>query len=94
MSMLEPEDIAEWEERRKMRVIELSTKEREQETQQLFEQIKPLLDQGYTYNLALREVKGLETLNTSNAWYRDVIEYGESQGYNRSDYSYKRRPIQ
>lgn len=93
MSMLEPEDIAEWEERRKIRVIELSTKEREQETQQLFETIQPLLDKGYTYNLALREVKGLETLNTSNAWYRDVIEYGESQGYSRKEYSKRRRPV-
>ena len=77
-----------------MKVIEQSTAEREQETKELFEAIRPLLDDGYTYNKALRKVKRLSTLNTSNAWYRNVIEYGEKQGYNRSDYSYKRRPIQ
>ena len=77
-----------------MKVIEQSTKEREQETKALFESIRPLLDDGYTYNKALRKVKGVATLNTSNAWYRNVIEYGEKQGYRRSDYSYKRRPVQ
>ena len=93
MSMLEPEDIALWEERKKIRIVEMSTAEREAETRELFEAIKPLLDKGYTYNKALRKVKNLRSLNTNNAWYRDVIKYGESQGYPKEDYSYKRRPV-
>ena len=70
-----------------MRVIEMNTQEREQEIIDLFEAIKPLLDEGYTYNKALRKVKNLTSLNTNNAWYRNVIEYGESQGYSKKDYT-------
>ena len=77
-----------------MKVIELSTAEREQETKELFEAIRPLLDGGYTYNKALRKVKNLKSLNTNNAWYRDVIKYGEKMGYPKEKYSYKRRPVQ
>ena len=77
-----------------MKVIELSTAEREQETKELFEAIRPLLDDGYTYNKALRKVKNLKSLNTNNAWYKDVIDYGERMGYPRKKYSYQRRPVQ
>ena len=74
-----------------MKVIEMNTREREQEIIDLFESIKPLLDEGYSYNKALRKVKNLTSVNTNNAWYRNVIEYGESQGYSKKDYSYGRR---
>ena len=92
MSIYDTLDIAEWEDHQKVRVIELSTAEREQETIELFNKIRPLLDSGCTYNKALRKVRNLRTLNTNNAWYKDVIAYGESQGYSKADYSYKRRP--
>ena len=89
--MLEPEDIAEYQERR-MRVVERSTSEREQETRTLFHEIQPYLDKGYSYNQAVKKVKGLNTVNTNQAWYREVIEYGEKQGYRHKDYNYRRRP--
>ena len=77
-----------------MKVIEMTTAEREQEIVDLFNEIKPLLDKGCTYNKALRRVKNLSSLNTNNAWYKNVIKYGESQGYPKEEYSYKRRPMQ
>ena len=91
MSMLEPEDIALYQEQKKIRVIEMSTAEREQETIDLFNKIRPLLDQGYTYNRAIRKVRNITALNTNNAWYRNVIEYGESQGYPKEKYNRKGR---
>ena len=74
-------------------IIEQSTAEREEETKALFESIRPLLDEGYTYNKAIRKIRELTTLNTNNTWYRDVIDYGERMGYKREDYTYKRRPV-
>ena len=94
MSIYDTMDIAEWEDRQKIRIVEQSTAEREQETRELFEKIRPLLDNGCTYNKALRHVRGLRSLNTKNGWYKDVIAYGERMGYPKEEYSYKRRPKQ
>ena len=40
-----------------IKVIEQSTDERNEETKQLFEQIKPLLDKGHTYMSACIEIR-------------------------------------
>lgn len=74
-----------------MRIIERSTEERMQETRDLFDEIKPLLDNGYTYCKSVKIVKDLRSVNTNNSWYKELIEYGESQGYMKKDYSDCRR---
>ena len=65
-----------------IKVVEQSTADRKKETKNKFEKIKPYLDKGYTYRQAL-EKAGISTrsLNRYNGWFRDLIEYGVSQGY-------------
>ena len=77
-------------------VISQSTAERNEETQNLFEQIKPLLDDGYGYMSALVQIGRVTRIQSKNgyyrhAWYRDLVEYGESQGYNYQEYSGRKR---
>ena len=68
-------------------VISQNTKERKEETRELFEQIRPYLDEGYSYNSAIRQVKKNAHGNYSGlGWYRDVVQYGESQGYPRREH--------
>lgn len=72
-------------------VIEQTTEERNNETKTLFEQIRPLLDQGYGYNSALIKIGKIPRESRSGyyrqGWYRDLKEYGESQGYPYIEYS-------
>ena len=78
-----------------IRVIETSTSERNKETQRLFNLIQPLLDNGYTYMTACIKVghitKDVANGSYRNGWFRDLKEYGESEGYPYSEYSGKRR---
>ena len=57
-------------------------------TQKLFEQVKPLLEKGFSYSGAVRKLKGLpKNHNFANmAWYKELLEYGESQGYPRKNH--------
>jgi hypothetical protein len=64
-----------------IRVIQQTTAERNQETQELFQQIRPYLDQGYGYYTAVRKATGRTPNNYKNGWYRALIDYGETQGY-------------
>ena len=73
-----------------MRVVERNTSERKMETVSLFNQVKPLLEKGYSYNLAVKKVKNLSSLNTTNGWFKELVEYGESQGYLKKDYKSKK----
>lgn len=95
MSTLEPEDIYEYQQRRQIRVIETTTQQRNQETQQLFESIRPLLDQGYSYMAACIQIghttKKAASGSYRNGWFRDLKEYGAKEGYPYKDYSGKRR---
>ena len=74
-------------------VIEQTTAERQEETKQLFEQIKPLLDEGYSYMTACIMVgrcnKETRTVHYSRSWFSDLKEYGKSQGYDYKDYNGK-----
>lgn len=72
-------------------VISQSTCERKNETRELFEQIKPLLERGLIYAKAVKIVKGLpEDYSLSGrAWYRELLSYGKSQGYDPKVYSGK-----
>lgn len=75
-----------------MAIIETSTSERMRLARETFELIKPLLDDGYIYSRAVKKVKGLYPNYSlgDKAWFRDIIEYGESQGYSRAEYMGKR----
>lgn len=77
-----------------IKVICQTTGEREAETQKLFEQVKPLLDDGYSYNRAVRVVKQTKTSYVSHyRWFKDLLKYGESQGYPYKDYQTSKRRI-
>ena len=64
--------------------------DRYNETVSLFNQVKPLLERGYSYNLAVKKVKGTNSLNTGSGWFKELIEYGESQGYLKKNYESKK----
>lgn len=65
-----------------IRVIETTTAERKQQTQDLFEQCRPLMDDGLTLGKAVRQVTGLQhTAYYSRRWYKELKKYAESQGY-------------
>lgn len=73
-----------------MEVIEQTTRERNEETKKLFEQIKPLLDEGYTYKKATCTVLNRKVVNSSASWYKELIQYGETQGYLRKNHTNRR----
>lgn len=78
-----------------IRVIETSTTERNRETEQLFKEVKPLLDEGYSYMTALIEI-GKVTPNLrphayTTGWFNDLKEYGKTQGYPYHMYRWRRR---
>ena len=74
-----------------IRVIAQTTDERKKETIKLFEEIKPHLDEGYPYRASLIRVGKITpktSINVRNGWGRDLIEYGEEQGYRYGDHLY------
>lgn len=74
------------------KVISRSTKEREQETIDLFNKTKPYLDDGCSYRLAIMKVLGKKpTCSFSDSrWYKDFVEYADAHGYPKTEYRYKR----
>ena len=72
-------------------VISQTTEERNQETRLLFNQIRPYLDKGYNYTSALKRIGRLGTHHKvyQTAWFRDLKEYGATQGYPYKDYNGK-----
>ena len=73
-----------------IRVITQTTQERLEETIQLINQKRPLLDKGYSFNKALTEVTDLSVTNYRNGWFKDLIEYAKTQGYDYHEYKWKR----
>ena len=75
-----------------IKVISQSTKEREQETIDLFNKAKPYLDDGCSYRSAIIKALGLNLNSRFNTmrWYRDFIEYADAHGYPKTEYRYKR----
>ena len=70
-------------------VVEQSTSERMEETRRLFNEIKPYLDEGFGFHTSLEKIGRINKntrLNRRNGWFRDLVEYGESQGYSYGDY--------
>ena len=74
-------------------VVSQSTSERRDEAKQLFEQIKPLLDEGYSYMSACvligRCKNHLKHQYYKYGWFKDLKEHGEAMGYPYSKYSGK-----
>ena len=71
-------------------IIERTDEDCLNETINLFLLIKPLLDDGESYSSAVKKVH--KTASTNLAWYRDLIKYGETQGYPYEKYMRKRKP--
>ena len=65
-----------------MNIVESTTNDRNDEIVRLFNKIKPFLDQGMSYNQAYEYVTNKKP-RSSRAWWRDLIKYGEKQGYPR-----------
>ena len=63
-------------------IVEQSTAERGQETRELFDKVKPFLDEGLSYDKALKQA-GLMTANSwkQRAYTRDLVDYAKKQGY-------------
>ena len=74
------------------KVISQSTKERKQETIDLFNKAKPYLDDGFSYRLALIKVLGKESNSSFShfSWYKEFMEYADAHGYPKTEYRYKR----
>ena len=66
-----------------IRVIELSSDERKQQTVELFNHIKHYLDEGLSYNKALVAAGIMHKSHSwrNRAWSREVVEYAKSMGY-------------
>lgn len=64
-------------------ILERSSQDIEQETIDLFNACKPLLDKGVGFYAAIRQVKGLsDSSNFGNSgWYKMFKKYAASQGY-------------
>ena len=76
-------------------VIEQTTAERYNEIETLFQQIQPLLDDGYSYMGALVHIgripKRLRSYYYNRRWFQDLKTYGASKGYPYHKYSGKGR---
>ena len=67
-----------------IKVISQTTAERNQETQELFQECKPLLDKGFTIGQAVKKVLGLKHNNFYNrAWFKEVKNYAKQQEENK-----------
>lgn len=68
-----------------IKVISQTTREREEETHQLFLQLKPLLDQGYTLSKAVKQELNIKHNAFYNqTWYKDLKKHCIDEGVNPS----------
>ena len=66
----------------KITVIEQTTAERKKETVTIFNEIKPLLDNGVPFYKAVKSVKNLKHDGfLRQAWYKELKQYAKTQGY-------------
>ena len=66
-----------------IRVITQTTAERNQETQELFQQCKPYLDEGKGFYESCRIVRNIPSTSCfgNRSWYKRFKSYAISQGY-------------
>ena len=62
-------------------VIERTSTDMDCETVELFNQIKPLIEDGYSICRAVKTVKNLTSVNTNLGWYQRVRQYCIDEGY-------------
>lgn len=66
-----------------IKVISQTTAEREEETRQLFLQLKPLMDNGYTLSKAVKQELNIKHNAFYNqTWYKDLKKECIRQGVN------------
>lgn len=67
-----------------IKVIETSSEDRQKELEEIFEKMRPLLDQGFGYIASYQFISGVNhTAFSRRSWWRDLVKYGEEQGYDR-----------
>lgn len=66
-----------------IRVISQTTAERNQETRELFNEVKPLMDkEDLTLGQAVKRIKQIPNTNFYNqAWFKELKNYAKTQGY-------------
>lgn len=65
-----------------IKVISQTTKERETETWELFEEVKPLLDKGYLLKEAVAEIKDINHFSfQQRSWYKELRNVAINEGY-------------
>ena len=70
------------EEKMTITVIEQTTEERKNETEELFLECKPYLDKGYPLAKAVQKVKNSNhSFFYRQAWFKELREYARSKGY-------------
>ena len=62
-------------------VIERTSDDMDSETIELFNEIKPLIEDGYSICRAVKTVKGVTSVNTKLTWYQKVKQYCIDNGY-------------
>ena len=67
-----------------IKVITQTTNERKKETKELFEQIRPYLDNGVSFANAVKQVTGKKSFPIHNGFFRELIEYGRTLGYDKT----------
>ena len=71
-------------------VIQQTTAERKQETIKLYNTIKPAWDNGTSIYTAVITLTDKKPYNAKNGWYRDLIEYAKSQGFDHNGTKWQR----
>lgn len=68
----------------KIRVIALSTAERNQETERLYKKCEPYLQEGYSLAAAIQKIKNLSHRSfVRTRWYRELHQRAKQDGYGR-----------
>lgn len=65
---------------KEVKIIERNTAEREEEIKKLFEECKPLLEEGLSLRKAVMKVKNKANVNTKLAWYRELKQMAINEG--------------
>lgn len=65
-------------------VIEQTTAERQKETEELYEQVKPYLDKGLPIYKAVPQALHINHMGFhQQRWYKDLLDYAVKQGYQK-----------